>query len=77
MSTNAATIEKPSTTGNKPPKLRHIFCRCDREAPVRTAFCGHPGPTGMGTPYDPRIADPDLCAVCIDLQKLGCKRCAK
>lgn len=76
MSTKSATIEKPgTTTGKKPPRLRHIFCRCDRGAERRTAFCGHPSGPQVGVPYDPRNADPDLCTVCIDLQKLGCPRC--
>jgi hypothetical protein len=75
MSTNAATVEKPSTTGNKPPKLRHIYCRCDRDAQVRTAFCGHTVGPGVGTAYDPRNYDPDLCRVCQDLYNHGCPRC--
>ena len=75
--TAAATVEKPVTTGHKPHRLRHVYCRCDRYAPARVAFCGHITGPGMGVAYDPRHVDPDLCTVCIDLQSKGCKRCSK
>ena len=77
MTTAAATLEKPVTTGNRPPPLRHVYCRCDREAPIRVAFCGFQSHGGKGVPYDRRTADPDICAVCFDLEKQGCKRCSK
>lgn len=78
MSTSSATVEKPGTAagaGKQPPRLRHIFCRCDRGQATRVAFCGKTSGPQVGTPYDPRLADPDLCFVCIDLQKQGCVRC--
>lgn len=77
MSTAAAVETKPVPTDGKPPKLlSHIFCKCTRGLEVRISFCGLSKAVGEGKPYDPRLADPDLCVVCVELREIeGCKLC--
>lgn len=76
MSTAAATAEKPATTSEPPKFLAHLFCKCSRGLDVRISFCGISKAVGDSKPYDPRLADPDLCVVCVELRETeGCKRC--
>lgn len=77
MSTAAAVKDKPAPTDGKPPKLlSHIFCKCTKGNDPRISYCGLAKAVGNGRPYDPRLADPDMCAVCLDLREnQGCKLC--
>lgn len=69
MSTSASVLEKPTTTGNPPPRLIHLVCKCmDGITGTRTAMCG----AKVGGPIYRIKPDThpamDLCQVCYGLR---------